>query len=601
MDTVTLTIDGQQITVPKGKTVLQAAIEAGISVPYYCFHPGLAVDGSCRVCIVKIEKMPKLQTSCSTVCTDGMVVSTRDPETTAARAGVLEFLLVNHPLDCPVCDKGGECPLQDFSYSFGPASSRMDFPRRVFDGEGVKADVDFGPTLMLNRNRCILCTRCVRFMREIDGDAQIGIVDRGNGSEIATFREQGVHSLLSGNLMDVCPVGAITTRQYRFKSRPWDNPGVVDTICTLCSKGCNTSAWLKAKPEWARGSRLIRMTPRLNPDVNSYWMCDIGRFNFGWVEGETRLRRPLLLQRTMLEPTAWHDVEPRVRDGIQSAGSADPSSVRFLVSAHAATEELFVLKQMVEGLLGSDGASLVSITWNRTEKPQPAGAKFKVNSTDAPNVSGAKDLGFAVGAGNDGAPDLSALRTAVEGGRVKILYVVDPGPDGSLGDVSWIVAARRSGKLSLLIVQGVVTTNLTSAADIVLPGAAWVEKDAIYTNEQGLVQASSKVINPPGEAREDWQILANIAASLGLTMPYQSSDDVRKALSAALPGSKYAEAHSIAFARQVSAANWLQASNPSERWKWDFMYQDLPPVKGHNVQMEGTGASPSFIPLKPVE
>jgi NADH-quinone oxidoreductase subunit G len=559
------------------------------------------VDGSCRVCIVKIEKMPKLQTSCSTTCTDGMVVSTRDPETTAARAGVLEFLLVNHPLDCPVCDKGGECPLQDFSYSFGPASSRMDFPRRVFDGEGVKADVDFGPTLMLNRNRCILCTRCVRFMREIDGDAQIGIVDRGNGSEIATFREQGVHSLLSGNLMDVCPVGAITTRQYRFKSRPWDNPGVVDTICTLCSKGCNTSAWLKAKPEWARGSRLVRMTPRLNPDVNSYWMCDIGRFDFGWVEGETRLRRPLLRQRTMLEPNAWHDVEPRVRDGIQSAGSADPSSVRFLVSAHATTEELFVLKQIVEGLLGNDGPSLVSVTWNRSEKPQPADTKFKIHATDAPNVNGARDLGFAVGAGNDGAPDLSALRTAVEGGRVKALYVIDPGPEGSIGDVSWVVTARRSGKLPLLIVQGVVTTDLTTAADIVLPGAAWVEKDAIYTNEQGLVQASSKVINPPGEAREDWQILANIANLLGLTMPYQSSDDVRKALSAALPGSKYSGAHTIAFARPISASNWLQASNPSERWKWDFLYQDLPPVKGHNVQMEGAGESPSFIPLKPVD
>jgi NADH-quinone oxidoreductase subunit G len=601
MDTVTLTIDGQQITVAKGKTVLQAAIEAGISVPYYCFHPGLAVDGSCRVCIVKIEKMPKLQTSCSTVCTDGMVVTTRDPETTAARAGVLEFLLVNHPLDCPVCDKGGECPLQDFSYSFGPAESRMDFPRRVFDGEGVKADVDFGPTLMLNRNRCILCTRCVRFMREIDGDAQIGVVDRGNGSEIATFREEGVHSLLSGNLMDVCPVGAITTRQYRFKSRPWDNPGVVDTICTLCSKGCNTSAWLKAKPEWARGSRLIRMTPRLNPDVNSYWMCDIGRFQFGWVEADTRLRRPLLLQKTMLEPVAWHDIEPRVRDGIQSAGSADPSSVRFLISAHAATEELFVLKQMVEGLLGADGPSLVTVGWSHREKPQPSNTKFKIGSTDAPNVNGARDMGFAVGMGDEGTPDLGTLRTAIEGGRVKALYVIDPGPEGSLGDVAWIVAARRSGKLPLLIVQGVVTTDLTTAADIVLPGAAWVEKDAIYTNELGRVQAASKAINPPGEAREDWQILAGVASSLGLTMPYQSSDDVRRAISAAFPGSKYAEAHTIAFARPISASNWLQASNPSERWKWDFLYQDTPPVKGHNVQMEGAGASPSFIPLKPVE
>jgi NADH-quinone oxidoreductase subunit G len=601
MDTVTLTIDGQQITVAKGKTVLQAAIEAGISVPYYCFHPGLTVDGSCRVCIVKIEKMPKLQTSCSTLCTDGMVVSTRDSETTQARAGVLEFLLVNHPLDCPVCDKGGECPLQDFSYSFGPASSRMDFPRRVFDGEGVKADVDFGPTLMLNRNRCILCTRCVRFMREIDGDAQIGIVDRGNGSEIATFREEGVHSLLSGNLMDVCPVGAITTREYRFKSRPWDNPGVVDTICTLCSKGCNTSAWLKAKPEWARGSRLIRMTPRLNPDVNSYWMCDIGRFDYHWVEGETRLRRPLTRQRTVLEPTAWHDVEPKLRDSIQSAGAADPGSVQFLVSAHAATEELFVLKQTVEGLLGADGLSSVTLSWRRREKPQPAGAQFKISVTDAPNVNGARDLGFAVGAGNDGAPDLSALRTAIEAKRVKALYVIDPGPDGSLGDVSWIVTARRNGTLPMLIVQGVVMTDLAAAADMVLPGAAWVEKDAIYTNEQGRVQAASKAINPPGEAREDWAILAGLASLLGLTLPYQTSDDVRRAIAAALPGSKYAEAHTIAFARPVSASNWLQASNPSERWKWDFLYQDMPPVKGHNVQMEGAGASPSFIPLKPVE
>ena len=238
MDTVTLTIDGQSVTVEKGKTVLQAAVERGVSVPYYCYHPGISIDGSCRVCVVKIEKMAKLQTACSTVATDGMVVVTDAPDVVAARAGVFEFLLINHPLDCPVCDKGGECPLQDFSYSFGPDSSRNEFARRVFDGDGVKADVDFGPTLMLNRNRCILCTRCIRFMAEVDGDAQIGTINRGNGSEIATFQEQGVHTLLSGNLMDVCPVGAITTKQYRFRSRPWDNPHAVDTICTLCAKGC---------------------------------------------------------------------------------------------------------------------------------------------------------------------------------------------------------------------------------------------------------------------------------------------------------------------------------------------------------------------------
>ncbi|HEY6361333.1 MAG TPA: molybdopterin-dependent oxidoreductase [Vicinamibacterales bacterium] len=604
METVSLSIDGRQITVEKGKTVLQAAIEAGISVPYYCYHPGLGIDGSCRVCVVKIEKMPKLQTSCSTVCTDGMVISTRDPETVQARAGVLEFLLVNHPLDCPVCDKGGECPLQDFSYTFGPAESRMDFPRRVFDGEGVRADVDFGPTLMLNRNRCILCTRCVRFMREVDSDAQIGIVDRGYGSEIATFQEQGVRSLLSGNLMDVCPVGAITTRDYRFKSRPWDNPNVVDTMCTLCSKGCSTSAWLKAKPEWARASQLIRMTPRFNPEVNSYWMCDIGRFNYHWIEGDTRLRRPMWRTKAGLERASWHDVEPRLGDLLQEARSADPASVQFLVSAHSATEELFVLRQMLQERLGPDGLQSVSITWTRSEKPQPPSTRFRVSATDAPNVNGARDLGYRVGKGHDGLPDLSGLRTAIAAGRVRAVYVLDPGPQGSTGDVSWLIEARRSGTLRLLVVQSVVMSPLVEAADIVLPGAAFVEKDAIYTNDEGRVQAASLVIAPPGEAREDWLILAKLAKLLGLEMTYQTSNDVRRALARAMPGTPYAEADKMVFTRPIPARNWLQASNPSERWKWDFMFQDLPPVKGHSVQMEGLsleGSGLSYIPLKPVE
>ena len=599
METVTLTIDGRPITVAKGKTVLQAAIEAGISVPYYCYHPGISIDGSCRVCVVKIEKTPKLQTSCSTVCTEGMVVQTRDPEVVTARAGIFEFLLINHPLDCPVCDKGGECPLQDFSYTFGPAESRMDFPRRVFDGEGVKADVDFGPTLMLNRNRCILCTRCVRFMKEVDGDAQIGIVDRGHGSEIATFREQGVHSLISGNLMDVCPVGAILTKDYRFKSRPWDNPGVVDTVCTLCSKGCNTSAWLKGKPEWAKGSRLIRMTPRYNPEVNGYWMCDIGRFNYHWIEAPSRVRRPMMRSGSSLEPAAWHDVQPKVRDRLQEATAA--SSLRFLVSAHAATEELFVLKELLEGLLGGDGLKAATVSWTRTEKSQPAGTKFKVPATDAPNVNGARDLGYEVGRGNDVQPDLGELRRAVEDGRVKALYVIDPGPDGTLGDVDWVAEARRSGVLPILIVQGVVASKLTAMADIVLAGVSYAEKDAIYTNDQGRVQAAARAIAPPGEALEDWRILVNVGRSLGLTMAYRDANDVRAALAASMPGTAYADAASLVFTRPVPARNWLQASNPSERWKWDFLFQDLPPVKGHSVQMEGVPLQGAYIPLKPVE
>jgi NADH-quinone oxidoreductase subunit G len=587
MEQVTLTIDGRQVTVPKGTTVLQAAIQSGSPVPYYCYHPGLGIDASCRVCLVKIEKMPKLQTSCSTPVGEGMVVHTQDPEAVEGRAGVFEFLLVNHPLDCPVCDKGGECPLQDFSYTFGNERSRMDFPRRTFDGDGVKADVDFGPTLMLNRNRCILCTRCVRFMREVDSDAQIGIVDRGNGSEIATFNEQGVHSILSGNLMDVCPVGAITTKQYRFRSRPWDNPAAVDTICTMCSKGCSVTGWLRAKPEWAKGSSLVRLTPRYNPQVNDFWMCDIGRFQYGWVEGEHRLRKPLMLTKDGVQQgVTWKDALLKARDLLNAAGRRDPASVRMLVSAHASHEELFLVKRLAAELKGESGLAHVHVTWRRSEKPQPADATFKVPATDAPNVSGAEAVGLAVGAGLAGEPDLSGLRAAVDAGEVALLYVLDPGPEGSMGDVSWIAEARTNGRIGAVIYQGVLSTPLARIADLVLPGAAWVEKDGCFTNDQGMVQAASKAINTPGEAVEDWQILTSMAAAIGLPFTYASAAEVRAELGL----------DSQTFNRPVSAETWLQSSNPMERQKWHDMFEDLPPVKGHNVQMERAPRA-TVIPL----
>jgi NADH-quinone oxidoreductase subunit G len=463
----------------------------------------------------------------------------------------------------------------------------------------VKADVDFGPTLMLNRNRCIMCTRCARFMREVDGDAQIGVVDRGNGSEIATFNEQGVHSLLSGNLMDVCPVGAITTKQYRFRSRPWDNPNAIDTICTGCSKGCATTAWLKAKPEWAKGSQLVRVTPRYNPEVNGFWMCDIGRFQYGWVEGEGRLRKPQLRGKDGMQHVAtWKDALLKVRDLLNAAGRRDAASVRFLASAHASLEELFLVKRIAEELKGEGGAGHVTMSWRRSAKPQPANTKFVVPATDAPNVLGARDLGLAVGAGLDGAADVAALRSAVDGGHVDVLYVVDPGPAESIGDVAWVIDARQAGRLKALVYQGVLSGPLAAAADVVLPGAAWVEKDGCFTNDQGKVQAASKALVTPGEAVEDWQILTSVAAALGLPFAYESAVAVRADLAAALaPQPAYAGLGAQTFSRPVSAETWLQASNPSERWKWDVMYQDLPPVKGHNVQMEHA-AKPSVIPLR---
>src|SRR5438552_7824850 len=257
---------------------------------------------------------------------------------------------------------------------------------------------------MLNRQRCILCTRCVRFMRDIDGDAQINIIDRGYGSEISTFQKEGVHSLISGNLMDVCPVGAITTRDYRFKSRPWDNPEAVDTICTLCSKGCNTTAWLRAKPEWAKGASLIRFTPRFNPDVNGYWMCDIGRFEYHWVESEDRLRRPLVRdERGVQQPASWNDLVSRLGDRLVQAREG----LRFLLSAHASNEEFFLFSRLAEKLAVAEsargpreepgpptqqlrwggGAPLISGGCRYRPRSQPESTTFRGPADDAPHVN----------------------------------------------------------------------------------------------------------------------------------------------------------------------------------------------------------------------
>jgi NADH-quinone oxidoreductase subunit G len=383
--------------------------------------------------------------------------------------------------------------------------------------------------------------------------------------------------------MDVCPVGAITTRDYRFKSRPWDNPDAVDTICTLCSKGCNTTAWIKGKPEWAKSARLVRFTPRLNPEVNGYWMCDIGRFDYHWIEGENRLQKPLVRDAAgNQQPSTWDEA-------LAALAARKPAGFTFLTSAHASNEELFLVQRLADQL---------AISWRYREKPQPDAAKFTVPASDAPNVNGARDLGLPVGLGNDGAPDLSALRSEVDAGRVASLYVFDPGPEGTLGDVSWLIAARLAGRISLLVYQGVLANDLSRAADIVLPGAAWVEKDGTYTNDQGRVQAASRVFAAPGEALDDREIFFRVAKALGQPMPWQSVAEVRSAIATALAANPaYAGLATIAFGRPTPARTWLQGSNPSERWKWDFMFQDLPPVKFDWMPIHTAG---SIIPLHPV-
>jgi predicted molibdopterin-dependent oxidoreductase YjgC len=311
--------------------------------------------------------------------------------------------------------------------------------------------------------------------------------------------------------------------------------------------------------------------------VNDYWMCDIGRFDYHWIEGDDRLSRALL--RTDggdLLPVDMREALAKIADRVTAAGG--PSALRFLISAHASIEELFLVGR-IGGAFGlpEDG---VAISWRTRVKPQPPNTKFKIPPVDAPNVKGAQDLGFPARATSSGEPDLGDFRRQVETGAVKALFVFDPGPEGSIGDVSWVIAARRSGKLPLLIVQGVLMTELARAADIVLPGVSSYEKDAAYVNQQGRLQGASRALPSPGDAQEDWQIFVNLALALGTPLDYTSSAHVRADVASAMPaGSPYASITELAFARPVTAQHWLQASNPSERWKWDVMFQDLPPVK----------------------
>ena len=252
-----------------------------------------------------------------------------------------------------------------------------------------------------------------------------------------------MHSLLSGNLMDVCPVGAITTRDYRFKSRPWDNPDAADTICTQCSKGCNTTAWIKAKPEWAKGSRLIRFTPRFNPDVNGYWMCDIGRFKYHWIEGDDRLRQPLVRDGDRRQqPAAWHDCDASARDGSRPPDAATDG----LRSSSRPTRRTRSCSCSAPGRGARSGTTATSRQLARSRKPQPADTKFKVPAVDAPNVNGARDPRVCpVGAGDERRGGFSALRAEVEAGRVPALYVFDPGPGWIDRRRPWIVE-RAAGR-----------------------------------------------------------------------------------------------------------------------------------------------------------
>ena len=333
-DQVTLTIDGQSVTVPKGTLILDAAKAINIDIPIFCSHPKMAPVAVCRMCLVEVEKMPKLQPACAVYAAEGMVVKTTTEQVGKYQKGVLEFLLINHPLDCPICDKGGECPLQDQTFQYGPGASRFEFQKAHFD-----KGVPLSDKIVLDRERCILCWRCTRFSEEISGERELALIQRGVHTIIGTFNDEPAQSNYQGNWTEICPVGALTSRQYRFVSRPWDLDRTA-SVCPGCSMGCNIQLD-------ARNNRIGRFQARENLAVDDGWLCDAGRYSFPQFQ-RTAQDRPQIRRGGTLERVTYDDVIAFTADALKASGQ-----VAGWASPAASNEELFLFQRLFRDVLNS--------------------------------------------------------------------------------------------------------------------------------------------------------------------------------------------------------------------------------------------------------
>ena len=337
-----ITIDDQQIEVAEGTTVIQAAQQAGIDIPHYCYHPDLPVDGNCRMCLVEVEKMPKLPPSCATVATEGMVVRTRTDKVKEAVRGVLEFLLINHPVDCPVCDQAGECRLQDYYMVYGLHTSEIPLNMKVRKRKAI----DLGPMVVLDQERCVLCSRCIRFFDHVTGTGELQFFGRGDHVVISTFEDTPLLNPYSGNVVDVCPVGALTSRDFRFKCRVWFLNST-DSVCGGCSTGCNVRID-------HRDGTIFRVLPRRNVDVNRSWLCDEGRLSFHELMSGPRVLRPLIKGRDGVQaPVTWDEAVGSIDSRLKRMARDDgPDAILGFASPSATNEALFLFKRYLAEQLG---------------------------------------------------------------------------------------------------------------------------------------------------------------------------------------------------------------------------------------------------------
>ena len=525
-----------EIEVEDGTNIVEAARQHGIEVPHYCYHPGLSRPANCRMCLIEtydfipgappgtIGPVRQLATGCTTTVRSAppekkleekydAIVQTDSPRVKKAREDILEFLLVHHPLDCPVCDQAGECDLQDFSYRHGHDKSRY------VEVKNVPPKKDLGPDVLLYSTRCIVCTRCIRFCDEVSGSGELGLINRGSHDEIDIPRShegvplQLLDNKLAGNVVDICPVGALISKDFLFKSRPWFMKKQ-DSVCSGCSVGCNITVEYKE-------DGVYRLKPRFHADINQHWMCDDGRLGYHYVNSDDRLQLPMKRVDDEFVSTQWADALAIITEKLSETDAGD---IVVIGSAQGTNEDNYVLQQFAHDVLKTTQIGLFGQLPGEEHKfPQ-----FTIEADKNPNAAGARTI---LGSANGNVVlEGDALWEKVS--EAKVVYLVSGAPDRALQDAE--KAALEN--VDFLIVQDVLPSAVTQIANIVLPGTTFAEKDGTFTNSTGWVQRIRKTIDPPGEARADWEIAQQLAKQLGSEMNYHFAGEIAIAITENVPG-----------------------------------------------------------------
>ena len=489
-----IVIDGKSFTVKDGITIIEAIDQVKSELPRYCYHPGLSIAGNCRICQVEVDKMPGTVIACNTRVAEGMVIHTQSEKAKDSQKVVLEFLLSNHPLDCPVCDQAGECKLQDYYMEYGVYDSHFDETKV----KKTKKGVSVGPTIMLDQERCILCSRCVRFGDEITKTHDFGIFGRGDRAKIDIYPGKELDNKYSGNVADICPVGALTDKDFRFKMRVW-YLGKQESVCPGCSRGCNISVeFEKSRPYHLKNDRVMRLKPRENKDVNQWWMCDEGRYAYKSID-QNRIKA---IKASRMNPQ-WKDTLEEVAGILKKASL---SAWGLIASPQNTNEELYLTKRLF----------LDTLKWKQAAFKAPGQDGFEDNflikKDKNPNTLGAEKI-LNLGANED----MTAIVEKAKRGELEGLFIFNHDLAKIFGAETLKVIRQ---KVKTIIYQGTNLNPTAEIADIVLPAVTYAEKDGTFTNFEGRVQRIRKAVEPFAGTLPDWDILLNLAGLLGLTLKY---------------------------------------------------------------------------------